>query len=238
MSPLDLLLALFQTPAPPPTGGPGVYVSSWETHPAGVEPAEWRDVSSGAPRYPWLYAGDWAIARPPGEAPHYAVSAYTGDHPEPLTFRRFAGSVFGPDGVLPKRFRFDAVARSTGGSRRFGGVGELAVQALYVDPTHYLEIMQVDTHFKVWWADGAEPQQSKGWRLLGQWARPYRIGEWLTFGADVDLDGGKLGVWIDGRKAGEVDIPAAMRKVSPRLTIRATGNGEEWRSIAIRSTGD
>lgn len=248
MTPLGILLALLAAAAATTTAGKPAgmiaaattattigtaYRSDWANVAAGREPPEWVDVSPGDKTYAWLYPGDWAIRRSPGEPDRYGVSPYTGSHPEPLTFRRFAGSAFGPDGTLPRRFRIDAEARSTGGASRFGGVGELSIQTLYVDPTHYLEIMQVDKEFRVWWADGAEPQKGEGWKQLGSWKRPYRIGEWMQLGAEMDLDRGVMVPVCDGRKLGEIPIPPELRGVKPRLTIRATGNGEEWRRITI-----
>lgn len=232
MSRLAPLVVLVAAATSAPTRA---YRSDWSTIAPGREPPEWVDVRPESGTYPWLYAGDWAVRRSPGGLSLYAVAPYVGNHPEPLTFRRFAGTQFGPDGQLPRRFRVEAEARSTGGASRFGGVGELAIQTFYVDPTHYLEIMQVDREFRAWWADGAEPQQDRGWKLLGSWKRPYRAGEWIRFGAEMDLESGTMVPFCDDRRLGTLSIPERLRNHAPRLTIRATGNGEEWRWIAIEA---
>lgn len=215
---------------------PAFYRSDWSGLADGTRPSEFADVAAQSPPEIWLYSGDWAIARPDGHAV-YAVSPYSGSYPEPLTFRRYRGSVFGPDGALGARYAIRAVACSTGGSKRFDGVGELSMQVVYQDPTHYLEVLQNDQDTKVWWADGAVPQSAAHWNDLATWPRAYSPGQWLNFGADVDLASGILTVWRDGAPLGQVEIPPSMRAVPSHMAIRATGNGEEWRSLSIRPLG-
>ncbi|HBN07664.1 MAG TPA: hypothetical protein DD435_03105 [Cyanobacteria bacterium UBA8530] len=219
-----------RSPQPPlPTMPPrDVYLSEWDHLSPGTEPSEFVDESLHY-AYPWLYAGEWAITRS-----GFAVTEAMTDQEEPLTFRRYRGDAFSPGGLLPLHYRVEAKGRSLGGARRFSGFGELAIQVYYLDPTHYLEVLQTNDHLCLWLADGAQPGSGNGWRLLVRLDNPTPVGDWVCLGAEVDIPKNQVTVLLDGFPLGTVKL-AFLRPRPHGLTLRATGNREEWAWLSIRN---
>lgn len=217
-------------PSPLPTPTSARYRSDWSTVPDGAAPPEFVGVTSGA--YPWLYDGGWRIDRQAG-VPVLVVPFNRTDPPEPLTFRRFAGDTFGPDGALPAHYRVSLVGASLGGSSRFDGYGELACEVAYLSPVRYVEVLQTDAALDVWEADDAPPMQGKGWHLLASLPHPAVIGQWVAFGAEVDNRSGTVTATLDGQPVATVH-PTLLPSGTPlHFTLRATGNREEWRSLEV-----
>jgi hypothetical protein len=156
---------------------------------------------------------------------------------EPLSFRRYDGSAFGAGGVLPERYRIEAEGRSLGGSRRFGGYGELAIEAFYVSPTTYVEVLQTNRDLCVWEARDAPPMQGRGWKLLGKVAHPVAVGAWVRFGCEIDRRAGTLTSLLDGKPVGTVRSGLLTGRDTARFTLRATGNKEEWRWVTVTPMG-
>jgi hypothetical protein len=232
--PLPVAEALPEANAPPaakadPPPAPVGYRSAWEALPEGAVPKEWVDVQQEGYREPWLYDGGWRIA-----APHvFQVSRALTNPPEPLSFMRYRGDAFGPDGRMPTRYEVQAEARSLGGSTRFGGYGEVAIQVCFRTPRRYVEVLHTDEAILLWEATDAPPGTGKGWKQLAKLAHPRAEGEWFRFGARVDRATGQLTVLVDGRPVGTARSPL-LEGDAPGLTIRATGNREEWRWVTIQ----
>lgn len=219
-------------PAPPVVRQEiGRYHSQWEQLKPGECPLEFTDVRLEGHSFPWLYDGNWQIIEEKGKCLLRVPNALTAPE-EPLTFRRYIGNAFGPLGLLPLRYRVEAKGRSLGGAKRFNGFGELAIQVFYLDPTHYVEVLHTDQHLRVWLADGAEPGSGEGWFLLGQVDHPTPIGTWITFGAEVDIPAGTVRLLLDGKIVGIIDVPY-LDPVPHSLTLRATGNREDWAWLKI-----
>lgn len=208
------------------------YRSAWGRVATGLEPPEFVDVRAEGHQQSWLYGGGWRIARR-GVESVYEVSQALRQPAEPLTFRRYRGEAFGPNGALPRRYRVEAEARSLGGSARFNGYGEVAMQVHYVSPTTYVEVLQTDEAFLVWEAVDAPPMQGKGWRQLARVARGARIGQWVRLGAEVNRDAGTITALLDGQPVATVESSLIQRPGPGWLTLRATGNREEWRWVVI-----
>ncbi len=208
------------------------YRSAWASLPAGAEPAEFVDVRSEGQRAPWLYGGGWRIGRY-GREVVYEVPLALRQPAEPLTFRRYRGEVFGADGALPRRYRVEAEARSLGGSARFGGYGELAMQVHYVTPTTYVEVLQTDDALLMWEAVNAPPMQGSGWTQLARVAHGAKVGQWVRFGAEVDRDRGTITALLDGKPVATARAGLLQGPGPGRLTLRATGNREEWRWVEV-----
>lgn len=221
-------------PATPAAPAPvRTYRSDWRAVPDGASPAEFADVRQDGHRYPWLYDGGWRVAHREGgavlEVPHPLQHP-----PEPLSFRRYTGTAFGPDGQLPRRYRIEAEARSLGGSMRFRGYGEVAIQAFYLSPTRYVEVLQTDEHLLLWEAQDAPPGTGKGWRQLAKVPNPRDEGQWLRFGAEIDLDSGEVVALLNGREVARARSALLEGQRQGQFTIRATGNREEWRWVEVR----
>jgi hypothetical protein len=238
-----LLLACNQSEAYPPSRAAEasprverVYRSDWGRLPAGVEPPEFVDVRSEGQSYPWLYGGGWRIGKY-GRESVYEVPQSLRQPAEPLTFRRYRGEAFGPDGALPRRYRVEAEARSLGGAVRFNGYGELAMQVFYVSPTRYVEVLQTDDALLMWEADNAAPMQGSGWTQLARIPRGAKVGQWVRFGAEVDRDQGTITALLDGKPVATARSGMLRGGGPGRLTLRATGNREEWRWVEVKELG-
>lgn len=202
-----------------------LYRSSWESVPAGKEPAEWRDVQADGFRYPWLYDGAWRVVRRNGTAVYQVPEPLT-QPSEPLTFRRYQGA-------LSPRYRVMLEGRSLGGAVRFDGYGELAAQVYYLSPTSYVEVLQTNRHLMLWQANEAAPMQGSGWSLLAQIENPVKIGEWVRFGAEVDTRSGTVTAYLGDTPVATASASLIAADRPGGLTLRATGNREEWREVAI-----
>lgn len=208
------------------------FVADWRRIPDGQAPSDWVDLQEDGHDYPWLYDGGWQVRRRDG-VPHLLVPKANTRLPEPLSFRRYNGAAFGINGELPSHYRVVLEGRSLGGATRFNGYGELACQVFYLTPTSYVEVLQTDESFFIWQADAAAPMQGAGWQMVAKVPHPVRVGEWVRFGAEVDTKAGSIVALLD-------DVPVATASPSlmaqgrePRLTLRATGNQEEWRVVEI-----
>lgn len=204
-----------------------LYRSDWKAIDAGKEPAEWRDVLKDGYSFPWLYPGGWRLVRQGGRMVYQVPEPLT-QPSEPLTFRRYLGE-------LSPRYRVRLEGRSQGGSARFGGYGELAAQVYYLSPTSYVEVLQTDRHLMLWQADEAPPMQGAGWTLLAQVDNPVRVGEWVRFGAEVDTRTGWVTAYLGERAVATASAPLITKQREGGLTLRATGNREEWRSVEIHA---
>ncbi|MNY12831.1 hypothetical protein D3C86_1459340 [compost metagenome] len=204
-----------------------LYCSDWAKVAHGQEPTEWKDVRADGHDAPWLYGGGWRVVRQKGHAVYQVPEART-DPAEPLTFRRYQGE-------LSPRYRVRLEGRSQGGAARFNGYGELAAQVYYLSPTSYVEILQTDRHLMIWQAVDAPPMQGKGWTLLAQVENPVAIGEWVHFGAEVDTRTGLVTAYLGERPVATASAPLIDPDRPGGLTIRATGNREDWRRIEIRA---
>lgn len=233
-------MAIWSCSRPEASGGPDRlrprdvrhFVADWRRVPDGRDPSDWVDVQEDGHDAPWLYDGGWHVRRQDG-IPHLVVPVANTALPEPLTFRRYNGGAFGVSGNLPDRYRVVLEGRSLGGAVRFGGYGELASQVFYLSPVSYVEVLQTDEALFIWQADKAPPMQGEGWQQLARVPNPVRPGEWVRFGAEVDTRSGTIVALLD-------DVPVATARPSlmrpdaePRLTLRATGNREEWRAVEI-----
>lgn len=213
-----------------------MYRSDWGRLPAGSEPSEFVDVRAEGQTYPWLYGGAWRIGKY-GRETVYEVPQALRKPAEPLTFRRYRGEAFGPDGALPPRYRVEAEARSMGGSMRFNGYGEVAMQVFYVSPTRYVEVLQTDEALLMWEADNAAPMQGSGWTQLARVPRGAKVGQWVRFGAEVDRERGTITALLDGKPVATARSGMLKGPGPARLTLRATGNREEWRWVEVKELG-
>lgn len=205
----------------------------WHDAPVGSPPAHFVDVRRDGHKQAWLYGGGWRAARH-GQVSVLEVPFALKEPREPLSFLRYDGTAFGPGGALPMRYRIEAEARSLGGSTRFNGYGEVAIQAVYVSPVTYVEVLQTDQHLMLWEARNAPPMQGKGWRQLAKVSNPTAVGEWVRFGAEVDRHTGRITAYLDGKPVASAHSSLLSASQRARFTLRATGNKEEWRPLTVR----
>jgi hypothetical protein len=213
--------------------GPRFFRTDWAAAPEGASPPGFVALSGRDAGFWWLYDGGWRVTKRGGEAVLEVPFARI-EPVEPLSFRRYAGEAFGPDGRLPMRYRIEAEARSLGGSMRFRGYGELAIQVCFRSPLSYVEVLQTDAHLLLWEADQAPPMQGKGWTRLAQVDHPAAPGDWVRFGAEVDRAEGRVVALLNGRPVAEARSDLPRGPEAPRFTLRATGNREEWRWVEAR----
>lgn len=208
------------------------FVADWRRVPDGQPPSDWIDVTEDGHMEPWLYDGGWQVRRVDG-VPRLMVPNANTLMPEPLTFRRYNGAAFGAGGQLPDRYRVVFEGRSLGGAVRFNGYGELASQVFYLTPKSYVEVLQTDENFFIWQADNAPPMQGSGWQQLARVPNPVRIGDWVRFGAEVDTKAGTITALLNDQPVATARPSLMAHGLRPRLTLRATGNQEEWRMVEI-----
>lgn len=209
------------------------YVADWSRVPEGRAPSNWVDLQEDGHDYPWLYNGGWQIRRRNG-VPHLVVPFANARMAEPLSFRRFNGRTFGIAGRLPDRYQVVLEGRSMGGAVRFNGYGELACQVFYLNPTHYVEVLQTDEHLYIWQANNAFPMQGAGWESLAKIPNPVKVGDWVRFGATVDTKAGTIVATLKDQPVATASPSLMQQGREPKLTLRATGNKEEWRVVEIR----
>jgi hypothetical protein len=135
---------------------------------------------------------------------------------------------------MPPRYQVQVEGRSLGGSMRFNGFGELAVQVVYMSPTNYVEVLHTDQALYVWEAKDAPPMQGRGWHQLARIPHAVKTGTWIRFGAEVDRNAGTLTAYLDGHVVARVRSGLIAANRPTGLTLRATGNREQWRSLEIR----
>ncbi len=230
VNPVDPAGAAAKTKAK--AGGQARYVADWGRMPSGLPPADWIDVVEDGHSYPWLYDGGWQVRRV-GNSASLVVPLANVRMAEPLSFRRYDGDAFGAEGSLPERYRVVLEGRSMGGAQRFNGYGELASQVFYLTPKSYVEVLQTDTDFFIWQADNAAPMQGSGWKQLAKVPNAVKIGDWVRFGAEVDTVAGTVVALLNDRPVATASPSLMALGYKPRLTLRATGNREEWRVVEI-----
>lgn len=212
--------------------GARTYRANWASVPDGQAPWDLVDVRDDGYDDAWLYDGGWRVRH--GDGPAVLEVPFALTHPqEPLSFRRWTGNAFGASGSLPEHYRVTVEGRSMGGSKRFNGYGELAVEVVYLSPTTYVEVLQTDQALCLWEAKNAPPGQGKGWRLLARVPHPVAVGEWVHFGAEVDRPNGRISALLDGKVVAQASSSLISPSRPPGITLRATGNREEWRSFEI-----
>ncbi|HEY9855305.1 MAG TPA: hypothetical protein V6D05_06170 [Stenomitos sp.] len=209
------------------------FVADWHRIPDGQAPSDWVDLHEDGADHAWLYDGGWRIQRVDG-TPHLLVPKANTTVTEPLSFRRYNGGAFGVYGQLPARYCVVLEGRSLGGAARFNGYGELACQVFYLTPTSYVEVLQTDEAFFIWQADNAPPMQGSGWTQVARVPHPAKVGEWVRFGAEVDTQAGTIVALLDDQPVATASPSLMAQGREPKLTLRATGNKEEWRVVEIR----
>lgn len=178
--------------------------------------------------YPWLYAGNWFLNN--GMLWHRDLRAQPN-----LSFRRYRGTTFGPDGALPPRYRAQVTEEFDESLPTFyPPTGDQGVPFYYQDPTHYVELLIKPTVFEVWECNGGEPEKWKGWRRLYAEDLSTGKGDRRTLGVEVDADRGSMDVFLDGQKRATVTsslIAPGYRTVA----LRATGNSVGFENLSIES---
>jgi hypothetical protein len=97
-----------------------------------------------------------------------------------------------------------------------------------------VEVLQTDQHLCLWEARNAPPMQGKGWRLLARAAHRVKVGSWVAFGAEVDRGTGEIVALLGGKAVLRARSALIKPTGTARLTIRATGNREQWRWLEVR----
>ncbi len=159
---------------------------------------------------PGFAAGKWLIQGG-------ALDQVEGRQDNLASHLRYRGKAFGTDdGRAGRQYGLDVTCRATREveSAAVHGfpTGILACMPYYRDPTHYLMLVAARQELACWWVDGLSPAGA-AWPETGKlWSRwldsPLDATASIRWGADVDLDGRRVSLRLDGRAVGAVDVPA------------------------------
>ena len=170
-------------------------------------------------RYSWLVDAPWRIATHDGSKQymHDGLSNMAN-----LSFRRYRGTAFGPNGQMPNRY-FSEVAVTPIKSYTYQPTGDQGTQQYYLNPTNYVEVVIKPDFYEVWAAVNAEPFQGKGWQRLYYTNLKTQAGQTRRIGAEVDAHAGTFKVYLDGQYMSTVTH--SMLNTQPHyFALRGTGN--------------
>lgn len=188
------------------------------------------DVRNDGYNYPWLMPGNWSIED--GRLMHRDIRQQPA-----LSFRRYSGTTFGPNGALPDRYQaqvtlvFDS---SFEAPNSYPPTGDQGTPFYYIDPTHYVEVLIKPNLFEVWECNGGQPEKNGGWKRLYAEDLVTAKGDRRTLGVNVDSASGQMEVFLDGARRARVSSPLIDTRVH-YLALRAAGNVVGYENLSISS---
>lgn len=188
------------------------------------------DVRNDGYNYPWLMPGNWSIED--GRLVHRDL------RPQPaLSFRRYSGTMFGPNGALPNRYKAEVTLTfdsSFEAPNAYPPTGDQGTPFYYIDPTHYVEVLIKPNLFEVWECDGGQPEKNGGWRRLYYEDLTTGKGDRRTLGVNVDSANHSMEVFLDGSRKASVTSALIDTRVH-YLALRAAGNVVSYDNLSIES---
>ena len=251
----SLLVACVNVPGTPgggggptpgtPTPSPGVTQDSrvlrldFENAPLGKLPADWVSVSAemrsqGKTPPTWLFDGTWEVAsinRPPIQS---KALRQTEQKPEPwVSLVRYRGTHFGPDGQLPKRYRFEVSQQPIASPYNLPPTGDQGVPLYYLDATHYLEVVNTPRELQVWYSDGAEPMSGRGWKRLYNRSMTTNPGDVRRVGGIVDVTNKTFVLLVDGKPETTLQVPDLDASKPHGMALRSIGNEVNFDDLEV-----
>jgi hypothetical protein len=207
------------TPTPPPPPPTGSLLETFEGVPVGTAPSTFVDPLDEGFFFTWMPRVRWHVEVLNGSKQfiHDGLNARA-----LLSFRRYRGTAFGANGVMPQRY-FAQVAVTPIKSQTLAPTGDQGTQVYYLDPTHYLEVLIKPTMFEVWQCNGGQPFTSLGWTRLFFTPTTTAANQTRTLGATVDTAAHQLTAFLDGVQKSTV-TSTLLTSQTHWLALRGTGN--------------
>ena len=255
-----LLVACVGTPGAPGGGGgatpgapgaptPGVTQTpnskvlrlDFENAPLGKLPQDWVSVSAemraqGKTPPSWLYDGTWEVAAINRGSFQSKALRQTEKQPEPwVSLIRYRGTHFGPDGQLPKRYRFEVSQQPIASPYNLPPTGDQGVPLYYLDATHYLEVVNTPRELQVWYSDGAQPMNGRGWKRLFNRSMSTNPGDVRRVGGIVDVTNKTFVLLVDGKPEATLQVPDLDASKPHGMALRAIGNEVNFDDLEVTS---
>lgn len=218
------------TPAPVPSTAPGTYSNTFEEINLGGAPTDFIDPRDEGYSYSWMPAVRWFVVDRDGSKQFLHDGLASRSY---LSFRRYNGTAFGANGLLPNRYSASVdVTPYQAGS--YGPTGDQGTQFYYLDPTHYFELLVKPTLLEVWVANGAEPFTSANWQRLYYTSATTSGGQKRKLAVDVDTSTRTVRCWFDGQL--KTTQTHAMITTQPHyFALRGAGNVVAHDNVVIQS---
>jgi hypothetical protein len=251
---IGLLVACSSPPgAPGGGGGPGESPESgvnqtpatrllrldFEKDAVGTLPADWIGVraelaAQGKTVPSWLYDGTWEVAavnRPPIQG---KVLRQTEKQPEPwVSFVRYRGKHFGPNGQMPMRYRFEVSQQPIASPYNLPPTGDQGVQPYYLDADHYLEVVNTPRDLQVWYCDGGKPMNGRGWKRLYNRPVTTQPGDVRRVGGIVDVANKSFVLLYDGKPEATLQVPDLDPSRPHFMALRSIGNEVNFDDLEV-----
>jgi hypothetical protein len=205
----------------------------------GTLPAEWvgvraEMVAQGKTPPAWLYDGTWEVAsvnRPPLQG---KVLRQTQKMPEPwVSFVRYRGTQFGPNGQLPMRYRFEVSQQPIASPYNLPPTGDQGVQPYYLDADHYLEVVNTPRELQVWYCDGGQPMNGRGWKRLFNRSMATQPGDVRRVGGIVDVANKSFVLMVNGKVEATMQVPDLDPSRPHFMALRSIGNEVNFDDVEV-----
>lgn len=207
------------SPTPTPPSGDGLS-ENFQSYALGARPGQWKDVRDDGYNYPWLVPANWMVADNNGSKRfmHDNLSNTAN-----LSFRRYTGSAFGANGVMPAHY-YASVDVTPIRSYTYSPTGDQGTQHFYLNPTTYLEVLLKPNYQEVWAANDAAPFQGKGWQRLAYRTVNNSVNRTYNLAAEVNTATRQFKAYVDGQLLTSLTHPMLGTTQPHYFTLRGTGN--------------
>lgn len=205
----------------------------------GALPLDWIGVraemlAQGKTPPSWLYEGTWEVAsvnRPPIQG---KVLRQTQKQPEPwISLVRYRGAHFGPNGQMPRRYRFEVSQQPIASPYNLPPTGDQGVQPYYLDADHYLEVVNTPRELQVWFCDGGQPMNGRGWKRLYNRSLATNPGDVRRVGGIVDVANKSFILLYDGKPEATMQVPDIDPSRTHFMALRSIGNEVNFDDVEV-----
>lgn len=221
------------------TPSPRLLKLDFEKEPTGRLPSDWIGVraemqAKGLTPPSWLYDGTWEVAtvdRPPLRG---KVLRQTEKQREPwVSLVRYRGAHFAPNGQLPMRYRFEVTQQPIDSPYNMPPTGDQGVQPYYLDADHYLEVVNTPGDLRVWYCDGGQPMNGRGWKMLFNRALSTGPGDARRVGGIVDVSKKTFELFYDGKPLATIQVPDIDPARPHYMALRSIGNEVNFDDVEV-----
>ncbi len=221
------------------TPSPRILKLDFEKDALGNMPKDWVGVraemiAQGKKVPDWLFDGTWEVASinvPPLQG---KVLRQTQKAREPwISLVRYRGSHFGPNGQLPLRYRFEVKQQPIDSPYNLPPTGDQGVQPYYLDADHYLEVVNTPRDLQVWYCDGGQPMNGRGWKRLYSRSLSTRPGDVRRVGGTVDVTRKTFVLTYDGKPEATLQVPEIDPLRTHSMALRSIGNMVNFDDVEV-----